>query len=51
MAVPFFDYAGEHTQLNDWANKKGEAGIKVYWHEKNRTSLDGKPTRIAEKNS
>lgn len=50
MAVPFFDYAGERAQLNDWANKQGEAGIKAYWHEKNRISLDGKPTRIVEKN-
>ncbi len=50
MAVPFFDYAGERTQLNDWARKKGEEGIRSYWKEKNQTSLDGKPTWILEKN-
>ena len=51
MAVPFFDYVGERTQLNDWARKKGEEGIQAYWKEKNQTSLDGKPTRILEKNA
>ena len=50
MAVPFFDYTGEREQLNTWANKKGKAGIRDYWREKNQVSLDGKPTRIVEKN-
>ena len=49
-AVPFFDYAGEREQLTEWANKKGEAGIKKYWQEKNQLSLDGKPTHIVFKN-
>ncbi|UCB54839.1 MAG: pyridoxamine 5'-phosphate oxidase family protein [Thiotrichales bacterium] len=50
MAVPLFDYAGERHQLNDWASKKGEEGIRQYWKDKNRTSLDGIPTHIEEKN-
>ncbi len=50
MAVPFFDYAGEREMLNDWANKKGETGIRQYWADKNQVSLDGLPTRIVEKN-
>jgi len=50
MAVPFFEYTGDRDQLNAWANKKGEAGIRGYWSEKNQLSLDGKPTRIVEKN-
>ncbi len=50
MGVPFYDYAGEREQLNEWANKKGEEGIKEYWKEKNQESIDGKPTRIIEKN-
>lgn len=49
MAVPFFDYVGEREQLNDWAVKKGEEGIREYWQEKNQLSLDGTPTGIAEK--
>ncbi len=51
MGVPLYDYAGEREQLNEWANKKGEAGIKAYWKEKNQESIDGKPTHIIEKNT
>lgn len=51
MAVPFFEYAGEREQLSDWAQKKGETGIKAYWEEKNQSSLDGIPTHILSKNS
>lgn len=50
MAVPFFDYAGEREQLNEWAVKKGAEGIAEYWREKNQISLDGKPTNICDKN-
>jgi hypothetical protein len=50
MGVPFFEYSGEREQLNQWAVKKGEEGIKTYWQEKNQLSLDGKPTHIVEKN-
>jgi hypothetical protein len=50
MAVPFFNYVGERNQLNEWAIKKGEDGIKDYWQQKNQTSLDGKPTYITRKN-
>ncbi len=46
MGVPLFDYAGEREQLAAWAEKKGETGIRDYWREKNRFSLDGKPTYI-----
>ncbi len=50
MSVPFFDYSGERDQLNRWALKKGEEGIRDYWLEKNQRSIDGLPTRIADKN-
>jgi len=50
MGVPFYEYVGEREQLNEWANKKGEEGIKEYWREKNEESLDGKITHIIEKN-
>ena len=46
MAVPYFDYADERTQLNDWATTKGPDGIHDYWTQKNQVSLDGKPTQI-----
>ena len=46
MSVPFFDYAGDREQLNDWATKKGEQGIVDYWEEKNQFSIDGIATNI-----
>ena len=46
MAVPFFDYKEERGQLNNWAEKKGTEGLNDYWLEKNKLSLDGKPTGI-----
>lgn len=46
FAVPFYDYLGEREQLLRWAEKKGDDGLKRYWAEKNRVSLDGKPIEI-----
>lgn len=46
MAVPFLDYVGERAHLNDWARKKGDAGIRDYWLEKNQRSIDGRATGI-----
>ena len=51
MSVPAFDYVEEREQLNNWATKKGDAGIKEYWLDKNQVSLDGKPTHIKDKNA
>lgn len=51
FGVPYFDYAGEREMLNDWAQKKGESGIRQYWQDKNQLSLDGIPTQIVEKSS
>lgn len=46
MAVPLYDFVGDRTALNQWAEKKGPAGIKQYRDEKNRASIDGMPTHI-----
>ncbi len=46
MAVPYFDYVGEREQLNEWALKKGEAGIQDYWRDRNQKSLDDRDTGI-----
>lgn len=51
MGVAFYSYMGEREQLNEWANKKGEEGIRDYWKEKNQESLDGRPTHIIKKNT
>ncbi len=46
MGVPLMCYEGQRSELLQWAERKGEAGIRAYWLEKNRTSLDGLPTGI-----
>ena len=48
-AVPFFDYAGDREELNEWAAKKDEAGIREYWLTRNELSVDGKDTGIRSK--
>jgi hypothetical protein len=44
--VPFYEYKGEHDLLDQWAENKGRNGVKRYWEENNKMSLDGKPTGI-----
>jgi hypothetical protein len=46
--VPFYDYQGERDGLTAWAEKKGESELAAYRAEKNRVSLDGLPTGLAE---
>ena len=46
MSIPFYEYKKERNQLNDWAEEKGEEGIKEYWKEKNQKSIDGFPTNL-----
>ncbi len=45
-AVPLFEYKEQRTRLEKWADDKGESGIRDYWEEKNKVSLDGKSTGI-----
>ncbi len=46
MAVPNYDYVSERSFLNEWANVKGEQGIKKYWSDRNQKSIDGLDTYI-----
>jgi hypothetical protein len=46
FAVPVYSYEGERRTLSQWAEKRGEAGIRAYWQEKNRFSIDGFATGI-----
>ena len=46
MAVPILEYKGEREALNQWADDKGEQGIREYWEEKNKVSLDSLPTDL-----
>ena len=49
MGVPLLDFKAERDQLELWAARKGPAGVRAYWQEKNQVSLDGKPTDILSK--
>lgn len=51
MAVPLFEYVANRDALSNWAEKRGDEGIKEYWRDKNQISLDGKETHIVEKNT
>jgi hypothetical protein len=50
FGVPYHSYTGERDELNDWAIRKGEDGLRKYWEDKNQFSIDHIPTNIAEKN-
>ncbi len=46
FGVPFYEFTGSRDKLKEWAKNKGEEGIRNYWQEKNRVSIDGKETGI-----
>jgi len=46
FGVPLYDFVGDRSQLNAWAESKGEDGIASYWQEKNTVSLDGEAIPI-----
>lgn len=48
FGVPLFDYVGERDIHFEWAEKKGEEGLKEYIKEKNLISLDGLPTDLGK---
>ena len=45
FGVPLFAYQGDRPELAEWAERKGQAGIREYWETRNAESIDGKPTR------
>lgn len=49
FGVPLYDYIGDRDIHFDWAEKKGEAGLKEYVQQKNLVSLDGLPTHVGLK--
>lgn len=46
MGVPLLDFVGQRDDLNQWATRKGAAGLQAYWQEKNTHSIDGKATYL-----
>lgn len=49
FGVPLYDYVGERSIHFDWAETKGETGLREYIQEKNLVSLDGLPTDLGLK--
>lgn len=46
FAVPFMDYREDRSVLGHWARDKGPDGLRTYWGERNRQTIDGLPTGI-----
>lgn len=46
FAVPRYEFQGKRDALIEFAETKGEEGIKVYQQQKNQTSIDGLPTGL-----
>jgi hypothetical protein len=47
--IVLLDVEAEDRQtLKNWAARKGRAGIREYWREKNTASIDGLPTGMLE---
>jgi predicted pyridoxine 5'-phosphate oxidase superfamily flavin-nucleotide-binding protein len=44
FAVPVMNFQRQRDTLVQWAQKKGEEGLRVYRRTKNRRSIDGLPT-------
>ncbi|AFY48524.1 Pyridoxamine 5''-phosphate oxidase [Nostoc sp. PCC 7524] len=48
FGVPLYEYKGQRQTLVNWADKKGEQGIKDYQQQKNVVSIDGLPTSLSK---
>ncbi len=42
-SIPFYDYVGERTLLDDNMGARGDEGVEKYWAKKNHTSIGGLP--------
>jgi predicted pyridoxine 5'-phosphate oxidase superfamily flavin-nucleotide-binding protein len=42
-SVPRYDYAGQRSELVEWADHRGPEALTAYRAEKNATSIDGLP--------
>jgi hypothetical protein len=47
--VPLHSYEGQRTQLAEWAERKGEAGLRAYVEEHGARSIDGLPALRARR--
>jgi hypothetical protein len=42
-SIPFLDYREDRPTLRQWAERKGDDGLREYWDDKNVESIDGLP--------
>lgn len=42
-SIPFMEHRGERGTLVEWAERRGDDGLREYWDTRNRTSIDGLP--------
>jgi hypothetical protein len=42
-SIPFMDYRDDRPTLHQWAERKGDDGLREYWADKNASSIDGLP--------
>jgi predicted pyridoxine 5'-phosphate oxidase superfamily flavin-nucleotide-binding protein len=48
FGVPRMDLSGQRETLVEWAERKGDDGIRNYWRDRNALSFDGNPTGVLE---
>jgi predicted pyridoxine 5'-phosphate oxidase superfamily flavin-nucleotide-binding protein len=48
FAVPRMDLVEQRPTLPEWAERKGEDGIRQYWRDRNTVSFDGLPTGLLD---
>lgn len=47
FGVPLMSLESERVLLDTWGEKKGPEGVAEYWQQKNLSSIDGAPTKLA----
>jgi hypothetical protein len=45
-AVPFMEFTSHRDTLDKWTEDRGPEGVRAYWAEENRETIDGLPTGI-----
>ena len=48
FGVPLFEYEGQRTLMDSWAENKGEEGLHAYRQQKNQFSIDGYLTGLPD---
>lgn len=46
--VPLMNFVSERAELNEWADRLGEEGIRDYWQKENLKTIDGIETGMEE---